>query len=53
LAGTQGQTVDGDHGRIETRNCTVFHDVDWLQERHNWPELMAFVMAREHARIQR
>jgi len=28
------QTVDGDHGRIETRTTTVIHDVAWLQERH-------------------
>src|SRR5262245_54395429 len=41
---TQETTVDGDHGRIETRTCTVFHDIDWLQERHNWPGLKAVVM---------
>jgi len=35
---SQDQTVDGDHGRIETRTCTVFHDVAWLQERHNCPD---------------
>ena len=29
------QTVDGDHGRIETRTTTVIHDVTWLQERHD------------------
>jgi hypothetical protein len=27
------QTVDGDHGRIETRTVTVFSDVAWLQSR--------------------
>jgi predicted transposase YbfD/YdcC len=37
-------SVDGDHGRIEERNYTVFHDVAWLQERHDWPGLQAFVM---------
>jgi predicted transposase YbfD/YdcC len=31
------ETVDGDHGRIETRRYTVIHDVGWLQERHKWP----------------
>jgi predicted transposase YbfD/YdcC len=35
------ETVDGDHGRIETRNYTVIHDVGWLQERHQWPGLKA------------
>jgi predicted transposase YbfD/YdcC len=38
------QTVDGDHGRIETRTTTVIHDVAWLQERHNWPGLKGIVM---------
>jgi predicted transposase YbfD/YdcC len=41
---SQDQTVDGDHGRIETRTYTVFHDVAWLQERHDWPGLKAIVM---------
>jgi predicted transposase YbfD/YdcC len=38
------QTVDGDHGRIETRNYTVIHDVAWLQKRHGWPGLKSVVM---------
>jgi predicted transposase YbfD/YdcC len=37
-------TVDGDHGRIETRKTTVIHDVGWLQERHDWPGLQGVVM---------
>lgn len=37
------QTVDGDHGRIETRATTVFHEVAWLQKRHDWPGLKAIV----------
>jgi predicted transposase YbfD/YdcC len=37
-------TVDGDHGRIETRTTTVIHDVDWLRDRHDWPGLKAVVM---------
>ncbi|MGH7079767.1 MAG: ISAs1 family transposase, partial [Acetobacteraceae bacterium] len=41
---SQDQTVDGDHGRIETRTTTVIHDVDWLQKRHNWPSLNAVVI---------
>jgi len=38
------ETVDGDHGRIETRTTTVIHDVAWLQERHHWPGLNGIVM---------
>jgi predicted transposase YbfD/YdcC len=35
------QTVDGDHGRIETRRARVVHDVAWLAERHRFPGLAA------------
>jgi predicted transposase YbfD/YdcC len=38
------QTVDADHGRIETRTTTVIHDVAWLRQRHDWPGLNAVVM---------
>src|ERR1700733_8406025 len=41
---TRDSTVDGDHGRIETRVTTVINDVEWLQERHDWPGLKAVVM---------
>jgi predicted transposase YbfD/YdcC len=48
---SQDQTVDGDHGRIETRAYTVFHDVTWLQERHDWPGLKAVVMVESTREI--
>jgi predicted transposase YbfD/YdcC len=38
------ETVDGDHGRIETRTITAIHDVAWLQERHDWPGLRGVIM---------
>jgi hypothetical protein len=38
------QTVDGDHGRIETPIYTAIDDVAWLQERHAWPGLKGVVM---------
>ncbi len=41
---SQDTTVDGDHGRIETRTTTVIHDVKWLQDRHNWPGLKGVVI---------
>lgn len=41
---SRDQTVDGDHGRIETRTTTVIHDAAWLRERHDWPGLNAVVM---------
>jgi predicted transposase YbfD/YdcC len=45
------QTVDGDHGRIETRNYTVIHDVNWLQTRHQWPGLKAVVVVESQREI--
>jgi len=41
---TRDATTDADHGRIETRTTTVIHDVEWLQERHQWPGLKAIVV---------
>jgi len=31
------RTVNPDHGRIETRDMTVVHDVGWHRQRHHWP----------------
>jgi predicted transposase YbfD/YdcC len=39
------ETVDGDHGRIETRRTTVIHAMAWLAERHAWPGLKSIVIA--------
>ena len=41
---SRDQTVDGDHGRIETRTTTVINDVAWLQQRHGWPGLKAVII---------
>jgi predicted transposase YbfD/YdcC len=41
---SRDKTVDGDHGRIETREITVIHDVEWLQQRHDWPGLKSVVV---------
>jgi predicted transposase YbfD/YdcC len=41
---TRDAKTDADHGRIETRTTTVIHDVEWLQERHQWPGLKAIVV---------
>jgi predicted transposase YbfD/YdcC len=38
---TADPTVDADHGRIETRTATVSTDIDWRQEDHQWPGLIA------------
>lgn len=44
-------TIDGDHGRIETRTTTVIHDVEWLRERHGWPGLNAVVMVESSREV--
>jgi predicted transposase YbfD/YdcC len=45
------QTVDADHGRIETRRVTVVHDVAWLQQRHQWPGLKGVVIVESKREI--
>ena len=45
------QTVDGDHGRIETRTYTAIHDLAWLKERHDWPGLQGVVMVESTREI--
>ena len=43
-ATSRQQTIDGDHGRIETRTTTVIEDIAWLQARHPWPGLETVVI---------
>jgi predicted transposase YbfD/YdcC len=50
---SQDETIDGDHGRIETRKTTVIHDVGWIQESHNWPGLKSVVMVESTREIGR
>src|SRR4051794_36489510 len=47
----QDTTIDGDHGRIETRTTTVIHDVEWLRKRHGRPGLNAVVMVESRREI--
>jgi predicted transposase YbfD/YdcC len=48
---SQDTAVNGDHGRIETRTTTVIHDVEWLQQRHDWPGLKAVVVVDSNREI--
>ncbi len=48
---SRDQTVDGDHGRIETRVTTVIHDIAWLQERHAWPGMKGVVIVESTREI--
>ena len=38
----RGKTVDGDHGRIETRNHAICHDVDWMFSSRRFPDEFSF-----------
>jgi len=38
------QTVEKDHGRIETRRTVVSTDLDWLPQKPDWPGLQAVAM---------
>ena len=49
---TRFETVDGDHGRIETRNHIAIHDVGWLRERHDWPGLAGVVVVESRREIE-
>lgn len=37
-------SVDGGHGRVETRSCVTIGDVDWFEDKSKWPKLTTFGM---------
>jgi predicted transposase YbfD/YdcC len=45
------ETVDGDHGRIETRRYWTASDVDWLPDKALWKNLSSIVMAQRERLI--
>ena len=38
------ETLEKNHGRMETRITTATADIDWLKKRHAWPGLESIVM---------
>lgn len=53
VAHTTCETVDGDHGRIETRRCLVVDDTAWLRKRHpHWPRLAAMVCVESQRHVK-
>jgi predicted transposase YbfD/YdcC len=36
---SRAKTIDGDHGRIETREARLCNNLSWLQQQHDWPGL--------------
>ncbi|MDC0535754.1 ISAs1 family transposase, partial [Francisellaceae bacterium] len=47
----QHQTIDGDHGRVETRTITTSDDIEWLQGTHNWPGLKSIIAVTSEREI--
>ncbi len=37
------ETINGDHGRIETRSVRVTDEIDWLKEHHRWIGLNSII----------
>jgi predicted transposase YbfD/YdcC len=50
------QTKEKNRGRIEERTIRVIHDLDWLPQRFDWPELKSLIELRskrnEHSEIR-
>jgi len=46
------ETVDGDHGRIETRRYWTVSDIDWLQGKELWRDLKTIVMVERQRDMQ-
>lgn len=38
------ETIDKDHGRLETRRYCLSTELDWLQDKENWTDLNAVVL---------
>ena len=48
----QDTTVDGDHGRIETRRHVLTSDIGWLQGKENWSGITCIGMVQSTREIQ-
>lgn len=44
-------TIDGGHGRVETRCFTVTDDVEWFEEKSKWKKLTTFGMVESIRQI--
>jgi len=45
------ESIDGDHGRIETRNYSTISDIDWLEGKHLWAGLKSIAMVKRQRDI--
>lgn len=46
------ETVEKDHGRLETRRCYAFDQLDCLYKAQQWPELKSFAVIDSERSIQ-
>jgi len=44
-------TVDGEHGRIETRRYTTVADLDWFEDKDKWAKLTSFGMIESEREV--
>ena len=44
IAVSKASSVDGDHGRIESREVFATEDIAWLKEQHDWTGLRSVIM---------
>ena len=44
----QHEESDSGHGRVETRKCAVSDQIEWLDQRVNWPGIQTVAMLEEH-----
>lgn len=45
------ETIEKDHGRIETRRCWSTWEIDWLKQRVDWPGLASIVCVEAERQI--
>lgn len=46
------QTIDGSHGRIETRTLRVSDELDWLEKKHSWAGLKSILAVTARREIE-
>lgn len=40
---SRSETVDGEHGRVETRKATATSDLEWFEDRGQWVDLKSII----------
>jgi predicted transposase YbfD/YdcC len=46
------ETVDGDHGRIETRTYWITSDIEWLEAKGSWAKLQSLGMVESRREVE-